>query len=125
MWTFLKRLFGLEEENTPWKKYSVDHSGIHQINCEDECENYSWNDVKHIGIFTTEDGPWGEDVFFVINTDLGDVCITHADAQKMELLKYFERFPGFNWGQVVEAMSCCSEARFPCWDRDWPTSKAS
>ena len=126
MWKMLKELFQQSWDSNRdtgihdgWSEYAVDESGLSELSQNGDGRKYPWTAVKHIGILTTSDGPWCEDVFFIIKTDLGDICITHAEAQKTRLLEQFKVLPGFNYGQVVSAMASTSEASFACWDRSW------
>lgn len=95
----------------------VDDSGFRVTSSDGETRDYPWAAVNHVGILTTSDGPLCEDVYFVVKTDVGAICITHSDATQMDLLQYFDRLDGFKWDKVVEAMCCCVDASFPCWDR--------
>lgn len=130
MWEFLKRWFellcGAKGSNRRWPQYSVDDTGFTEISPEDGAiaKTHTWSDVQHVGVLTTSDGPFFDDVFFVIHTKTGDLCITSEDAQKINLLQHFERLPGFQWDKVVEAMACTSDAKFPCWDSSWTSTAA-
>lgn len=107
------------------KQYRADHAGLYEISDDAEGANYLWSDVYHVAILTTSDGPFLEDVFFIIRTDTGDIVISHSDAVAMQLLEYFKVFAEFDWGKVVEAMGSTSEASFACWDRSWGTPPAN
>lgn len=129
MWEFLKRWFALltgAQNSGKWPKYAVDDSGFTEISSTSDgiVKRHLWSDVLHVGVITTEDGPFFYDVFFVIKTRTGDLCITSEDAEEIDLLKQFERLPGFQWEKVVEAMGSTNDATFPCWDSGWTSNAA-
>jgi hypothetical protein len=97
----------------------ADDSGLSIVKPEKESKQFLWSEVNHVGILTTSDGPFFDDVFFIIRTDQTAVCIALGDAVKIQLLSYFEKFPGFKWDKAVEAMTYTTEASFECWDRGW------
>ncbi len=133
MWNFIKRLFEEftgDTNGTPvraqWTRYSVDDSGFTEVLPDGrQCgKTHLWSDVLHVGILTTDDGPWFDDVFFVIRTKTGDLCIASEDAQAKNLLEQFGRLPGFQWEKVVEAMGSTNDASFACWDVSWTSHAA-
>ncbi len=129
MWEFLKRWFELlrgAQNSSKWPQYLVDDSGFTEIlpPGDEVAKTHLWSDVLHVGVITTEDGPFFDDVFFVIKTRTGDLCITSEDAQEINLLQQFQRLPGFQWEKVVEAMGSVSDATFPCWDSSWTSNAA-
>ncbi len=123
MWSFLSRIFNLGPVPSRMPFYSIDESGIREIALVDK--KHLWSDVLHVGIVTTEDGPFFDDVFFIIETNQGNICIPQAQAMKLDLLKNFERLPGFKWEQVIDAMTCATDASFACWDRSWPVDASA
>ncbi|CAN5626964.1 hypothetical protein BH10CYA1_BH10CYA1_43010 [soil metagenome] len=133
MWKFIKGLFedftgdtNGAPDDKQWIKYSVDDSGFTEVlpNGSTNGKKHLWSDVLHVGVLTTDDGPWIDDVFFVIKTRTGDICIPSEDAQVMNLLQKFERLPGFQWEQVVEAMGSVNDQSFACWDISWTSHAA-
>lgn len=135
MWEFLKRWFellrgaqnsGRAQNSSRWPQYLVDDSGLTEILPPGGAvaKTHLWSDVLHVGVITTEDGPFFDDVFFVIKTRTGDLCITSEDAQKINLIHHFHRLPGFQWEKVIEAMGSVSDAIFPCWDSSWTSNAA-
>lgn len=133
MWNFIKGL--IEEftrdtsgtvERAKWVRYLVDDSGFTEVlpDGSESGKKHLWADVLHVGILTTDDGPWFDDVFFVIKTKTGELCIPSEDAQAANLLEHFGRLPGFQWEKVVEAMGSTSDASFACWDISWTSHAA-
>ena len=74
----------------------------------------AWSGLVEVGILTTSDGPWGEDVYVVLKDGGGAFCaVPHALAS--ELLKRLLRLPGFDHEKFIAAMGTTSEAKFVCW----------
>lgn len=82
-------------------------------------ETIRWDDLHEVEIATTDEGPWQDDVFFLLiaaDGKSGCVIPQSADGSK-ELLERLQQLPGFDSGAVVEAMVSTSKAMFPCWKR--------
>ena len=76
-----------------------------------------WRDVRRIEIVTNGDGPWEEDVWWVLAGDAARCAWPiGADGADDALAELQARFPGFDNGAVVAAMGCVEEARFLCWE---------
>ncbi len=78
-----------------------------------------WDDLDEIRILTTDEGPWHEDVHFVLITFDGKRGCTVpqlCDGSK-QLLERLQQLPGFDNEAVIEAMSSTSNAEFVCWKR--------
>jgi hypothetical protein len=104
---------------TELPEYSVDEFGFTEVSPKGEGKTISWSEVQHVGILTTSDGPWFEDVFFIIKTDRGDICLPNGKAMEIQLFEHFKALPGFEYEQVIKAMGCAVDNSFPCWDRSW------
>jgi hypothetical protein len=78
-----------------------------------EAQAIPWADLIEVGIVTTSDGPWLDDVFWILRGEKHD-CVV-AGAQGEELLKHLGRLPRFDHEQVIRAMGSTSEASFRCW----------
>ncbi len=80
-------------------------------------ERIRWSEVESIEIRTTDQGPWGEDFFFVLLGPGGKPLIVPNEiAQGTGLLERLQQFPGFDNTKVIEASSCTDNARFVCWE---------
>jgi len=132
MWEMIKRYFrhGLEltghnGKNGSWPSYTLDESGLSEVSANGPGRKYLWSEVQHVGILTTADGPFSEDIFFIIKTDSQDICITDEQATRINLFDGFHHLPGFDYEQAAAAMCSTSEASFPCWDRSWGAGTAT
>jgi hypothetical protein len=69
-------------------------------------------------VLTTSDGPFAEDVFFMLAGQNGTGCIVPQGApESTQLLERLQRLPGFDNGALIRAMSSTEDATFRCWRR--------
>jgi hypothetical protein len=82
-------------------------------------EEIRWEAVTEIKIITTNAGPYGEDVFFVLTGTGGKGCLVpHAAAVRTKLLEALQvRFPNLDDAAVIAAMGCTSNNTFLLWER--------
>jgi hypothetical protein len=82
-------------------------------------ERVGWDSLAEVQIVTTEDGPFADDVFWLLVGDDGTGCAVPSEAAGMkELLERLQRLPGFDNEAVIKAMVSTSNARFQVWKRD-------
>jgi len=86
-------------------------------------DDLPWADLTAVEIFTTDEGPFVEDVFWVLH-GAGRQCVVPQSAEgHRELLIRLQRLPRFNNRAVIEAMGCAGNARFEVWRAQPPPSK--
>jgi hypothetical protein len=78
-----------------------------------------WDEVTRARIITTSAGPWGEDVFFVLECTRGKGCVVpHDAAVRTNLFEEMQaRFEGIDDRKVIEAMGSTSRATFIIWEK--------
>jgi hypothetical protein len=78
-----------------------------------------WESVTEIKLITTDAGPYGEDVFFVLIGSDGKGCLVpHAAAVRTKLLEALQtRFPNLDDAAVIAAMGSTSNNSFLLWKR--------
>jgi hypothetical protein len=77
-----------------------------------------WEKLVGVAIRTTDEGPFVDDVFFLLVGDDSLVVVpSEADGAK-ELLARLQDLPGFDHQAVIAAMSCTENQTFPCWERE-------
>ena len=93
--------------------------GISAIYPDTTVQSISWDAIKRITVETNNTGPWGWDVWWLIEGDNAS-CIYPAGATgDIDALKAMEaRFPTFDDKVVIRAMGCTSNARFICWSNN-------
>ena len=96
----------------------IDDRGVRRTLAGGNAEQVAWNDLLEVSVITTGDGPFAEDVFFVLAGTGGSGCIVPQDAPESgPLLDRLQRLPGFDNDALVRAMGSTEEARFVCWRR--------
>ena len=96
----------------------VDDTGV-AVDTKDGVERVSWAELGRVRILTTQDGPWAEDVYFVLETEDGRGCVVpHEAAVRTQLLEALQsRLPGIRDDKVIEAMGSTSDRSFTIWER--------
>jgi hypothetical protein len=95
----------------------VDYGGV--IVVTDNGRNkVRWAELTRARIITTGAGPWGEDVYFVLESAKGKGCvIPHDAAVRTKLLEEMQaRLTGVDDRKVVEAMGSTSNNTFVVWE---------
>lgn len=97
------------------------------VTCDDQNINFRWawgstasvslNEVQRILIRTTDQGPFDDDVFFVLETAGKNFVIPQAAPGASQLLEYFQQLPDFNNEAVIDSMGCTDNKEFLCWER--------
>ena len=75
------------------------------------------DELDEIGIETTDQGPFVEDVFWILQR--GEMRIRIGDPHPVfkMLMDRFGSLEGFDWRPFTEAMSCIDNRYFLCWRR--------
>ncbi len=96
----------------------VDDWGVRRRSADDAVEEVAWNNLVEVDIVTTDQGPYLEDVFFVLHGSDGKGCVVPQElAVPAKLLERLQALPDFDNGKVIEAMACAENARFVCWKK--------
>ena len=75
-----------------------------------------FQDLRRVTIRTTDEGPFAEDVFWVLTTE-SQVCIVPQGADgQVDLFDQLLKLPGFDCQAMIVAMSSTDNAEFPCWN---------
>ena len=81
-------------------------------------EEVAWTDLVEVEIVTTDEGPYVDDVFFLlVGRDGTGCCVPQGAPGSEPLLDRLQALPNFDNGQVIRAMSCAENARFVCWKK--------
>ena len=80
-------------------------------------ESVRWDDLVEVGIITTDEGPWSDDVFWVLMaSDRKSGCAVPQGAEGADkLLEALQKLSGFDNEAVIKAMGSTTNARFVCW----------
>ncbi|MBB5914849.1 hypothetical protein BJY24_003716 [Nocardia transvalensis] len=80
-------------------------------------EEVAWHDLTEVRIITTADGPFADDVFFVLIGAQGNGCVVPHSAADSAFLVRLQRLPGFDNSKVIEAMGSVTDRQFLVWRR--------
>ncbi|MCE1244173.1 hypothetical protein [Oryzomicrobium sp.] len=117
--SFLSRLFGHKPSSSPAKHVvTFDEEKIVSTMPDGRQEVVRWDDLVEISIVTTDEGPFVDDVFWVLSgSSSGCLAPSEAEGTK-ELLLKLQQLPGFDNEAVIRAMGSASNAKFLCWRRE-------
>jgi len=114
MFDFLKRLFTRRDPLSA--TVVVDDHGVSVRFSDGKVEAVAWSELTEVVMVTTDEGPFTEDVFFLLEgmNDTG-CCVANGDPASKELLQRLQKLQDFDNGKFIEAMGCAENARFVCW----------
>jgi len=75
------------------------------------------DELDEIGVETTGQGPFAEDVFWVLKRDRMRLRIGDPHPIFEKLMERFSSLEGFDWKPFNEAMTCTDNRYFVCWRR--------
>ena len=74
-----------------------------------------WADLKAVLLETTDQGPFRNDVFWVLVGE-SSRCVVPQEAEgSQQLLAKLQTLAGFDSGAVIEAMGTSENRTFVCW----------
>lgn len=76
-----------------------------------------FQDIERIAIRTTDEGPFVEDVYWLISTGEQQCLIPNGAEGESDLFDRLLKFPGFDNQAMIAAMTCADNAEFECWQR--------
>ena len=97
------------------EKVSFDDERVTRTLADGRQESVRWDELIEVGIMTTDQGPFLDDVFWVLQGVQGG-CIAPSEAEGTgELIIRLQQLPGFDNAAVVKAMGSTQNASFVCW----------
>ena len=104
----------LDSTHEPATPFLVDAWGVR---CALKDEAVGWSELIRVRIVTTDEGPWCEDAFWLLEGRDGTGCVVpNAFAETSGLVSAVgAHLPGFDYRMVVEAMTSTDHAEFLCW----------
>jgi len=80
-------------------------------------QRITWPELSEVVIVTTDQGPFQDDVFWILHGAAG-VCVVPSEAEGAdELVRRLLTLPGMDQEQVIAAMGSAANQRFVCWRR--------
>lgn len=96
----------------------IDDLGVRRTLGDGTVETVAWNDLVEVQIVTTDEGPFVDDVFFLlVGADGSGCCVPQGAPGSEGLLERLQRLPDFANDKVIEAMGCSENGRFVCWKK--------
>ncbi len=76
-----------------------------------------WSDLKAVLIETTDQGPFQNDVFWVLVGEKSRCVVPQEAEGSQQLLARLQTLAGFDSSAVIEAMGSAENRTFVCWRR--------
>jgi hypothetical protein len=96
----------------------VDDEGVRRHLADGTEESVGWSELAEVAIRTIPEGPWKEDVFFLLVRDGGGGCAVPAgDPAADDLMARLQSLPEFDNDRFVEAMTTLEDSIFVVWRR--------
>jgi len=80
-------------------------------------EEVTWEELEKVEIHTTDEGPFVEDVFWVLHGSGRGCVIPQGATNSEELLNRLQDLPDFDNKMVVEAMASTDNNEFLIWEK--------
>jgi hypothetical protein len=99
---------------------AFDDASIRTTYPNGDTHGIAWRDLTAVGIRTTDEGPFAPDLFWGLHGPDGKPALVYPGgaAGEGELLAAMQRrLPGFDDGQVIEAMGASGNAFFLVWKK--------
>ncbi len=82
-----------------------------------DIETMPWSELKGIAIWTTDQGPFVDDVFWVLGSKDRTIFFPSDAAGSEEFLMHIQKFKNFDNEAVINAMCCTGNNIFICWEK--------
>ena len=96
---------------------TFDDTGVRRVSPEGGVEEVRWDDLTEVRIVTTDEGPFGEDVYWLLAGSEETGIAVPGSAVIDDLLDRLQGLPGFDNEQMIQAMTSTDNAQFRCWQR--------
>lgn len=87
-------------------------------------EAIRWTDLREVSIRTTDDGPFVDDLFWILKSAAADCIVPSEAVGVQELLIRLQQLPGFDHQAVIRAATTTEDATFLCWQKPDATSQS-
>jgi hypothetical protein len=94
----------------------VNDEGVTRYLSDGKIEHVAWRDLVEVSIVTTDEGPFTEDMYYLLLGFDGSGCVVPSESPASTLLQdRFAQLPGFDYEKAIAAVKCVTNARFVCW----------
>jgi hypothetical protein len=94
-----------------------DDAGIHAAFADGKGWTIGWDELERVILRTTDEGPFVDDVIWMLQTPRGVYGVPQGVEGESALLERLQALPGFDNQAVISAMMSTENAVFPCWER--------
>ncbi len=95
---------------------TLDATGVRRFARGRLVEGVDWARLAAVALHTTSDGPFADDLFWVLVADDGTGCVVPSElASSVDLLGALGRLPRFDYEAVIAASGCVEERTFAVW----------
>ncbi|MCB9761401.1 MAG: hypothetical protein H6739_16280 [Alphaproteobacteria bacterium] len=108
----------LERLSPPAPRFEVDADGVRRYRGARLVEQARWATLREVGIVTTADGPFGEDLFWLFIDEAGGCAVPNGQVEALDLFRWLRELEGFDYEAVALACGSTVEASFRCWSRE-------
>jgi hypothetical protein len=91
-------------------------TGVTYYQPDAEPRTVRWDALRAVLIETTDQGPFVEDVWWILIDNEGH-CIIPQEVGSEKLLERLQQLPGFDNDAVIAAMGSVDNKIFVCWQR--------
>ena len=112
MFEMLKGMFKRQREVV-----AVDDEGVVRRMANGQTESVRWDDLREVHVITTDQGPFLDDVFWLLIGDEGGCAVPSEAEGAAELLERLQQLPKFDNCAVIAAMGCTENNSFSVWHR--------
>lgn len=101
------------------EQVTFDDEGVTRRMADGSTESVRWDELEEVFILTTDEGPFVEDVFWMLarGEGKGGCAVPQGAEGSDQLLERLQQLPGFDNDAVIAAMMSTSNAKFVCWRR--------
>jgi hypothetical protein len=92
----------------------LDEHHIHCLSPAGEAQAVAVNRLRSVYLETNDTGPWGADVWFVLDDGVAQCVFPLGATGEALVLDRLRQLPGF----LMKGMGSTSTARFLCWSAD-------
>ena len=93
----------------------VDDEGARRLYRGETTHRVSWADLERVALRTTDDGPYAEDLFWVLVGGRGTGFVIPSSLVPDGMLARLQELPGFDNEAVLQAMQSVTENVFVAW----------
>ncbi|MEU0794026.1 hypothetical protein ACIA5G_21900 [Amycolatopsis sp. NPDC051758] len=96
---------------------SVDDTGVRRRLADGSEEAVTWAGLSSVMVRVIPDGPWNEDVFFMlVGTDGKGTAVPSGDPAADALIERLQSLPGFDNEKFIEAMTTDADQAYVVWE---------